>query len=129
MFTNFAHFKKATQVMFKETCSNGMKLSQYRDFFAQTLGYSNTQSIKKIFESQADGPQIVSVIIYCNDTVHSKHDFYDNAAGNEKANELFRQMLKEYHSHYNEEDIEDCIDNGYFDDEQSHFQIFITHSY
>lgn len=129
MFANFAHLKKATQVMFKETCNNDMKLSQYRDRFAQILGYSNTQSIKNFFESKVDGPQIVSVIVYCNDNIQSKHDFHDDVPGNHKAEDFFRQMLKEYHSHYSDEDIEDCIENGYFEDEQSYFQIFIVHSY
>lgn len=128
MFTDYAHFKKATQILFKETCSNGLKLSQYRDRVAQLVGFSNSQAIKAHFESLPTGPQIVSVITYMNDTIHSKYDFYDDPAGNKKAEEYFKQVLQEYMPSYTEEDLDDCIDNGYFEDDNSNYQLFITHS-
>ena len=27
------------------------------------------------------------------------------------------------------EDLDDCLDNGYFEDDNSNYQLFITHSY
>lgn len=129
MFSDFANFKKATQILFKETCTNGMKLSQYRDRVAQLVGFSNTQSIKSYFESRSNGPQIVSVITYMNDTIHSKYDFYDDPAGNRKADELFKNMLKDYMPTYTESDLVDCLDDGCFSDDNSDYQLFITHSY
>lgn len=129
MFSNFANFKKATQLLFKETCNNGMKLSQYRDRVAQLVGFSNTQAIKSHFENLSDGPKIVSVITYMNGTVHSKYDFYDTPSGNHKAEGLFKSSLQEYKPFYTSEDLEDCVDNGYFEDDDSDYQLFITHSY
>lgn len=129
MFSDFAHFKKATQLLFKETCSNGLSLNQYRDRVAQLLGFANQQAIKSYFESRSNGPQIVSVITYMNDTIHSKYDFYDDPAGNKKAEEYFKQVLQEYMPSYTVEDLDDCLDNGYFEDDNSNYQLFITHSY
>ena len=129
MFTDYNHFKKATQILFSETCSNGLKLSQYRDRVAQLVGFSNQQSIKTYFESRSNGPQIVSVITYMNETIHSKYDFYDDPAGNRKAEEKFKEILQNYMPSYTVEDLDDCLDNGYFEDDNSDYQLFITHSY
>lgn len=130
MFTDFAHFKKVTQALFNSTCGgSGLKLAQYRDQVAQSLGYANIQAIKAHFDSLTDGPQIVSVILYVNETVHSKHDFYDTPEGNRKAEDYFRKVLLEYMPSYDDQDVDDCLDNGYFEDENSDYQMFITHSY
>lgn len=129
MFTDYNHFKKATQLLFSETCSNGLKLSQYRDRVAQLVGFSNQQAIKTYFESRSNGPQIVSIITYMNETIHSKYDFYDDLAGNRKAEELFKEMLQAYMPEYTAEDLDDCLDNGYFEDDNSDYQLFITHSH
>lgn len=128
MFTDFAHFRKATQLLFKETCINGLTLNQYRDRVAQLVGFANQQAIKSHFESLSNGPQIVSVITYMNETIHSKYDYYDTPEGNKKAEEYFKQILQEYMPSYTVKDLDDCLDDGYFEDDNSNYQLFITHS-
>lgn len=128
MFYDFAHFKKATQLLFKETCSNGMTLCQYRDRMAQMIGFSNQQSLKENFEKSDQKIHAVSVVVFINDTLHSKYDFKDTDAGNKQAEELFKNMLQEYMPSYDDENIDECLDNGYFEDDSSNYQLFITHS-
>lgn len=129
MFTTYEQFKKSTQTLFKSTCGgSGLKLSQYRDRVAESLGYPNTQAIKAYFDSLANGPQIVSVILYINDSVYSKHDFYDTPEGNQKAEQHFKDVLHEYMPSYDDDDINDCLDDGFFEDDNSNYQMFITHS-
>lgn len=129
MFTTFEQFKKATQTLFKATCGgSGLKLSQYRDRVAESLGYHNTQAIKAHFDSLSDVPQIVSVILYMNDSILSKHDFYDTPEGNQKAEQYFKDVLREYMPSYADEELDECLDDGFFEDDNSDYQMFITHS-
>lgn len=128
MFFNFAHFKKATKVMHEDTCNNGMKLSQYRDRFAQIMGFSNVQALKAYYDSRKTELQVVSVITYMNESIHSKYDFIDDEEGNKKAEELFKSFVKDYNSSYEDEDLESCVENGYFEDKNSDYQVFIVHS-
>lgn len=128
MFNDFASFKKATQLLFNETCSSGLKLSQYRDRVAQMAGFANTQALKDHFDNADQKTQVVSVILYMNEAVHSKYDFKDNEVGNKQAEELFKKIIQEYMPSYDDVDLDYCLDNGYFEDDNSDYQIFITHS-
>lgn len=129
MFTSFDHFKKATHSLFKETCRSGIKLSQYRDIVSQSLGFQNIQAVKSHFENLSSEPKIVSVILYINDCVHSKYDFYDTVEGNKKAEDFFRKNILEYNPSFDDEDVDDFLDDGYYEDDNSDYQIFIVHSY
>lgn len=133
MFTNFNHLKKATEMLYSESKSEKMTLSRFRERFSQLAGFSNFQAVKAFFdkrdEAQTSEIQVVSVIEYFEGAIRQKVDFIDDAKGNEKAEALFSKLVLEHNPDYDEDDVNDCLDNGYCDDDSSDYQVFITHSY
>lgn len=126
MFYDFAHFKKATQLLFKETCSNGMTLCQYRDRMAQMIGFSNQQSLKENFEKNDPKVHVVSVIVLSYGKIQAKHDFKDNDAGNKEAEDLF-QRITETHKTCKEL-VKQCMPSYDEKRDDSNIQVFIAHS-
>lgn len=133
MFTNFDHFKKATELLFSESKANKMTLSSFRERLSQLAGFSNLQAVKAFFDKRDEAVtseiQVVSVIEYFNGTISQKVDFIDDVKGNKKAEELFGKIIYEHYPEYTADDISDCLDNGYCDDDSSDYQVFIIHSH
>jgi len=75
------------------------------------------EKIAKNIDTQKQ-PETVEVntvnVIEFGDTVNRVSAFYDNPEGNKKAEELFVACIKE-NSDYNDEQIQNCLDDGYFD--------------
>jgi hypothetical protein len=69
----------------------------------------------------------VNVIEYADDAVLSIRSFNDNEKGNKKAEKLFKSIMKERDDDaITEEDIEACIENGYYD--EGNYGLFLAHS-
>lgn len=139
MFKNYEHFKKSTKELFEQSKSQKLNLSQFREIFSKTLGFSNQASLKSNFEkaqSEVEVLNIVSVISYCNKTISWKKDFLDTPEGNKAAEKLFTEALKEVtidpdtnESYLSLEDIESYIEDGSFGTSYDDFGLFIVHSY
>jgi hypothetical protein len=68
----------------------------------------------------------VNVIEYITNSVHTITSFKENKVGNREAEMLFHKLVKENYPETMEEEIEDCLDNGYF--MQGGYEVYITHS-
>ena len=68
----------------------------------------------------------VNIIEYADGTVLGITSFKDNNVGNREAEMLFYSSVKENCPEVLDEEIEDCLDNGYF--EAGTYQVFIVHS-
>ncbi len=138
MFKNYEHFKKATKELFEQSKSQKLNLSQFREAFSKSLGFTNQSSLKSNFEKEQNTLEvfnIVSVICYCNETISWKKDFLDTPEGNKAAEKLFTEALKEAtididtnESYLTLEDIESHIEDGYFGTSYDDFGLFIVHS-
>jgi hypothetical protein len=56
-------------------------------------------------------------------TVRSWHE---DDYGNTKAEECFGEIMKEHDTNVTDEDVNICLDNGYY--EQGDYQLFLVHS-
>jgi len=70
----------------------------------------------------------VNIITYADNTVLGVTSFKDGKKGNKEAEALFKTTIRELYTtkDVSDEEIEDCLDNGYF--ESGDYQIFIVHS-
>ena len=75
----------------------------------------------------------VNVIEYRGESVENVHSFSDavehpriKAEGNAEAEALFKACIKENGENVTDEEIEACLEDGYF--EQGNYQVFLTHS-
>jgi len=66
----------------------------------------------------------ISVITYVHDSIQGITSFKNTAKGRKEAEKLFTNLIKENYSETSEEDIEACLDNGYF--EEDSWQVFIA---
>jgi hypothetical protein len=133
MFTNFNHLKKATEMLYSESKSEKMTLSKFRERFSQLAGFSNFQAVKAFFDKRDEAKtseiQVVSVIEYFDGAIKQKIDFIDDDKGNKKAEAIFRKLILEQDPECDEDDIEACIENGYYDEDHSDYEVYIVHSY
>ena len=68
----------------------------------------------------------INVIECANAIVQGITSFKDNKVGNKEAEMLFHELVKSSYPETLDEEIEVCLDNGYFD--QDNYMIFIVHS-
>jgi len=68
----------------------------------------------------------VNVVQHDGRSVMSIHSWEDNQAGNKKAEEFFTGVIKEDEPNTSEEDINACLDNGFY--EQGIFNMSLAHS-
>lgn len=68
----------------------------------------------------------VNIVESANNVPLCITSFKDNDVGNREAEMLFHKLVKENYPETLEEEIEDSLDNGYF--EQNTYQVFIIHS-
>lgn len=68
----------------------------------------------------------VNLIEYADEMVMSVRSFTDTTTGNKKAEQCFSRIVKESDPSLDEEEIENCIEEGYY--ENNGYQLFIVHS-
>lgn len=77
-------------------------------------------------ELETQKTSTVNIIEYVDETIQGVTSFKDNKIGNREAEMLFHKLVKENYPETLEEEIENSLDNGYF--EQNTYQVFIVHS-
>lgn len=129
MFKSYEHFKKATADLHASSAKKTVNLSQFRNEFAKSLGYENSQAVKSFFDAKASQLEFVSVIEYFNESVQNITTFLKSDSGVQKAEELFVQLINEQEDpalSVDDIEIDACLDNGVY--EKGDYQVFITHS-
>lgn len=103
MFTNFEHFKKATQEVFRQfKAQPNLKLSEFRQSLAIQAGFNNLESYKASLDTTWNKQnnvriQVVSVIVQDGENIIEKEDFIDNAEGNQQAEVIFCEKICHFH--------------------------------
>lgn len=102
MFTNFEHFKKATQEVFRQfKAQPNLKLSEFRQSLTIQAGFNNLESYKASLDTTQNKNnariQVVSVIVQDGENIIEKEDFIDNAEGNQQAEVIFCEKIRHYH--------------------------------
>jgi hypothetical protein len=77
-------------------------------------------------ELETEKVATINVIEYCGDSLLGITSFNDNEVGNREAEIFFHRFVKDNFPETLEEEIEACIEDGYF--EQGDYQIFLSHS-
>jgi len=68
----------------------------------------------------------VNVIEYTDDTINGITSYDETPEGNVEAETHFRSVLEEHGDNLNEEEIQACLEDGYW--EQGDYQTFLVHS-